>query len=112
MRFSYAPARIRGGRWSGLNSLPKNTKDRPLGDGLEFRRACRLGLTARDVLCLQAFGACLDFELNLRSFFKSPVSVHLNRAEMNKYILTAGPLDKAIALGGVKPFHYTFFSHY
>jgi hypothetical protein len=31
---------------------------------------------------------------------------------MNENILTAGPLDKAKALGGIKPFHYTFFSHY
>jgi len=75
-------------------------------------RACRRGLTARDVLGLQTLGARLDFELNLRSFIQGSVSVHLNRTEMNENILTAGPLDKAIALGGVKPFHYTFFSHY
>jgi len=27
-------------------------------------------------------------------------------------ILAAGALDKSIALGGVKPFHNTLFSHY
>ena len=31
---------------------------------------------------------------------------------MNKYVLAAGPLDKSIAFRGIKPFHYTFFSHY
>jgi hypothetical protein len=31
---------------------------------------------------------------------------------VDKYILAAGPLDKSVALGGVKPFHNTLFSHY
>jgi hypothetical protein len=31
---------------------------------------------------------------------------------MHEDIITIRALDKSIALGGVKPFHYTFFSHY
>jgi hypothetical protein len=31
---------------------------------------------------------------------------------VNEHILAAGPLDKSIALGGVKPFDDTLFSHY
>jgi hypothetical protein len=31
---------------------------------------------------------------------------------MNEYIVTAGPLDESIALGGIKPLHYAFFLHY
>jgi hypothetical protein len=31
---------------------------------------------------------------------------------VHEYIIAVGALDKAIALGGVKPFNYTFFSHY
>jgi hypothetical protein len=30
---------------------------------------------------------------------------------MHEDIIAVRPLDKSIALGGVKPFHYTFFSH-
>jgi hypothetical protein len=31
---------------------------------------------------------------------------------VHKHILAAGSLDKSVALGGVKPFHNTLFSHY
>jgi hypothetical protein len=31
---------------------------------------------------------------------------------VDKYIFATGALDKSITLGGIKPFHYTFFSHY
>jgi hypothetical protein len=31
---------------------------------------------------------------------------------MNENIVATGTLDETIALGGVKPFHYTFFLHY
>jgi hypothetical protein len=30
---------------------------------------------------------------------------------VDKYIFATRALDKSIALGGIKPFHYTFFSH-
>jgi hypothetical protein len=31
---------------------------------------------------------------------------------MHENVLASGALDEAIALGGVKPFHNTFFFHY
>jgi hypothetical protein len=31
---------------------------------------------------------------------------------MHKHIIAVGPLDKSVALCGIKPFHDTFFSHY
>jgi hypothetical protein len=31
---------------------------------------------------------------------------------VDKHIFAAGTLDKSIAFRGVKPFHYTLFSHY
>ena len=69
-------------------------------------------LRAIYVLGLQAFGAALHFELNLRTLFECPVAIHLDRREMHEHIISIGSLDKSIALGGIKPFHNTFFSHY
>jgi hypothetical protein len=31
---------------------------------------------------------------------------------MNEHVIPIRALDKSIALGGIKPFHNTFFSHY
>jgi hypothetical protein len=30
---------------------------------------------------------------------------------VDKYVFAIGPLNEPIALGGVEPFHSTFFSH-
>jgi hypothetical protein len=64
------------------------------------------------ILGLQTLRAPLHLELHLRTFVQSPVTVHLDRGEVNKHVIAVGALDEAIALGGVKPFHNTFFSHY
>jgi len=64
------------------------------------------------VLGLQAFGTLLDLELNLRTFIQASVPVCLNGREMHKHIVATGALDKSITLGGIKPFHNTFFFHY
>jgi hypothetical protein len=65
-----------------------------------------------DVLCLQSLRAAFDFELNLCTFLQRPVTVHLDGGKVDEHIIAIGALDKSIALRGVKPFHYTFFSHY
>ena len=65
-----------------------------------------------DVFGLQAFRSALHLELNLRAFFKRPVAGHLDGREVDKHIFATGALDKSIAFGGIKPFHYTLFSHY
>jgi hypothetical protein len=31
---------------------------------------------------------------------------------MHEHIIPISSLDKSIAFGGIKPFHYTLFSHY
>jgi hypothetical protein len=31
---------------------------------------------------------------------------------MDEHVIAVRALDKSIALGGIKPFHNTFFSHY
>jgi hypothetical protein len=64
------------------------------------------------VLRLQSLGAALYFELHLRAFFERTIASHLYRRKMHEYIIAIGSLDKTITFGGVKPFHYTFFSHY
>ena len=69
-------------------------------------------LRAIYVLGLETFRTPFDLEFYLRSLLQCPVTRHLNRREMNKNVLTAGALDKSIALSGVKPFHNTLFSHY
>src|ERR1700719_4456618 len=70
------------------------------------------GLRPVNVLGLEAFWTSLHLELHLRAFFKCPVAGHLNGRKVDKHILAAGSLNEAIALGGVKPFHNTLFSHY
>jgi len=77
-------------------------------DLAETRRLLR----AVDVLGLQTLGPALYLKLNLRAFLKRPVAGHLDGREVDKNILAAGALNKSIALGGVKPFHNTLFSHY
>jgi len=77
---------------------------------LELFWSYRLGSTY--ILGLQAFGATLHLELHLRAFFQCSIPVHLDCCEVNKNIIAVRALDEAIALGGVKPFHDTFFSHY
>jgi len=69
-------------------------------------------LRSINILGLQTFGAALNLELHLRAFFQRPIAVHLNRRKMYKHIIAVSALDKPVALGGVKPFHDTFFSHY
>src|SRR5580658_2523906 len=69
-------------------------------------------LRAVYILGLEAFGATLHLEFHFRAFFQRPVAGHLDRRKMDKHVLAAGSLDESVALGGVKPFHNTLFSHY
>ena len=69
-------------------------------------------LRTGDVLSLEALWTSLDLELHLRTLFERPVPVHLDRRKVHEHIIAVGTLDKSVALGGVKPFHNTFFSHY
>lgn len=64
------------------------------------------------VLSLEALWTSLHLELHFCAFLQRAISTHLDRREMHEDIITIRALDKSIALGGVKPFHYTFFSHY
>lgn len=64
------------------------------------------------VFGLQAFWTCLDLKLYLRAFIEALISIHLNGGVVDEYVLSAGALDKAVALRSVEPFHDTFFSHY
>jgi hypothetical protein len=65
-----------------------------------------------NVLRLQALGPPLDFEFHFGAFLQSPVAGHLNGGKVNEHIFSARPLDESITLRGVKPLHYTLFSHY
>jgi hypothetical protein len=65
-----------------------------------------------DVLGLEALWTSLDLELHLRTLLERPVSIHLDSREVHEYIIAVRALDETIALCGVKPFNYTFFSHY
>jgi hypothetical protein len=69
-------------------------------------------LRTGDVLGLETLRTSLDLELHLRTLLERPVSIHLDSREVHEYIIAVGPLDEAIALRGVKPFNYAFFSHY
>src|SRR5258708_37118595 len=79
---------------------------------IENPRPCwRLRLRVIDVLGLQTFGSALYLELYFASLLQRLVTVHLDRREVDKYVFAIGPLNEPIALGGVEPFHSTFFSH-
>src|SRR5258708_6200141 len=93
------PANEKGPRCRGPRLKIVALMDRQAGSG------------AVHILGLQALGTLFDFELHLGPFLEGPVSGHLDRGEVDKHILAAGPLDESIALGGVKPFHGTLFSH-
>src|SRR5579871_1707961 len=70
-------------------------------------------LQSAHVLGLQTFGALLDLEFNLRAFIQTAVPVGLDGREMHKHVVTAGTLDKSVALCGIKPFHNAFsFTYY
>ena len=50
--------------------------------------------------------------LGIRSaFIQGPIPLRLNRREVHEDVLSVLALDKAIALGCVKPLHCTFFFH-
>ena len=69
-------------------------------------------LRAIHIFGLESFGSFFHLKLHLRALFEGPVSGHLDGRKVDEHIFAAGSLDKSIALGGVKPFHNTLFSHY
>ena len=87
-------------------------KGRPARTALSSFKIVNPRLRSHDILGLQSLGAALDLELHLRTFLQSAISAHLDCTEVYKHVIAVGALDKTVALGGVKPFHNTFFSHY
>src|SRR5690349_11817449 len=77
-----------------------------------FKKLLGRFLGAAHVLSLQPLGSLLDFELYLRAFIQSPISIGLDGREMHEHIVATGALDKSITLGGIKPLHYAFFFHF
>jgi hypothetical protein len=68
-------------------------------------------LWPHDILSLQAFWTSLHLKLHLYAFIQRTIPIHLDRRKMYKHVLAVGALNEPIALGGVKPFHNSFFSH-
>src|SRR5512138_3850610 len=52
---------------------------------------------------LQTLRTLLDGELHLLLRFELAVTVHLQRGEVDEYILSAVAADEAVALGGIEP---------
>ena len=63
---------------------------------------------ANHSICLGAFLALDDVELDLIAFFERFVSVQLNRRVMDKYVRPVFASDESVALGVVKPLDLTF----
>src|SRR6266568_487286 len=59
----------------------------------------------------QAFGPLRAFKLNGLTLIEGLVAVFQDGGEMNKHILSAGPLDESVTLGSIEPLHYTLFFH-
>ena len=70
---------------------------------------CRSGLDAFYVLCLPAFRAFYNVELNLLTFLQAAETIRLNGGEVHEYIFTVLAADKSIALGIVEPLYCSCF---
>jgi hypothetical protein len=93
-------------------SGPNTEKGRLTGQPmLSFLKNWSCRLWSKNILGLQSLRSLLHLELHLQAFFQRSVTAHLNRCEVNKNVIAVGALDESITLGGVKPFHGTFFSH-
>src|SRR5215831_1834332 len=79
-------------------SLPR----RPGGPALHFHY----------VFGLKSLGTLFHLELHFSAFVQATITVSLNGGKVNEDVVATGPLDETVTLGGVKPFHNTFFLHY
>ncbi len=62
-----------------------------------------------DVFCLPPFGTFDDVKLDWLAFFQTAKTIRLNGREMNEYIFTIFPRDKAITLRVIEPLHCSLF---
>jgi hypothetical protein len=67
----------------------------PAPINLELNYICRL----------ESFGAFDHLELHRSTFLQAAVTVSLDCRKVNEHILATLPLDKTIALTGIKPLH-------
>ena len=71
------------------------------------KRIRAVKLNFDNVSCLRTASALNDVELNALAFFKSLITVHLNRGEMYEHVAALFCLDEAITLLSVKPFNFS-----
>src|ERR1035438_9037041 len=64
-----------------------------------------------DILRLQTLGTLSDHEADPTSFLKRAVAAGFDGREMDKDVFPVVARDKSVALGGVKPLHYSCFFH-
>src|ERR1700680_893471 len=69
-------------------------------------------LHADNVLGLQSFWTVGKIKFDRLALVQVAISFALNRAKMDKHVLTGWAADKAVALGGVKPLHCSLFLHF
>jgi hypothetical protein len=62
-----------------------------------------------DFVCLKAFGAFLDFKLNLIAFIQGLEAFAGNGLEMYEHVFTALALDEAKTLGLIEPLYDSLF---
>ncbi len=60
---------------------------------------------------VEPFRTLLAFKIDRIAFVQRPESILLNRGKMYENVFTARALNKAVALGSVKPLHHTTFGH-
>ena len=68
-------------------------------------------LAADDVSRLKSFRPPQEVELNRFALVQTTITVFLDGGEMHEYILPGRPLNEAISLGSIEPFHCTLLSH-
>ena len=70
-----------------------------------------LSLVANHVDCVEPFRTLLAFKIDSIAFIQRLESILLNGGKMYENIFTCRALNETIALGPVKPLHYTTFGH-
>ncbi len=105
--FSFVIRRPVSGTSDRITAGPAVERKRPT---VSRSLGCAMGSVseANHSIRLRSLLALYDIELDFIAFLQRLVSVQLNRGVVNEYIWPVFASDESVALGVVKPLHFTF----